>query len=393
MKRLSWLTTRIACWEIYSLAFLITLEAWARLDDWSQFRAPIFERYTQRRILGNDESGIRHNIPNARFEKWIINSMGFRGDEVPARKAAGEIRIACLGTSESFGLYESAGKEWPEQLAELFKKDDKKVVVLNMSVVGQGEAQRMRYMERYVSPLRPDLLILYINFMEFVHPKVENRDATKEKAQKAGIGDWAAQVVEACRVAPKLKEALKRMLPASAVDWISLRVSERMVQEAERTVLRNAMPMDTAPTENVQRFKEAQRELVRHARELGMLPVLCTYPTLAAEDNLATYRSIILEARAGMIQFSLAGMIDCGKKFNEATQEVAQELGVMVVDCDSALPKTREYFADYLHYTDVGAGIVAKTVFQKLHSPGLLEKRDASARRTNGVNPRSHRPG
>ena len=393
MRRLSWLLARITRWVAYSLVFFITLEAWARLDDWFQYRAPIFETYTIRRILGDDENGIRHNIPNARFEKWIINAMGFRGGEVPRNKAAGEIRIACLGSSESFGTYESAGKEWPEQLAELFRKSDNMVVVLNTSVVGQKEAQRKRYMERYVSPCKPDLLILYVNFMEFVHPKVEMHESAKENVQKVGIGDLAAQVVEACRVAPKLKEALKRMLPTSAVDLISLKLSERMVSEAERTILRNAVPMDMVPEENVQRFKEAQRELVGHTRELGVLPVLCTYPTFAAEDNLATGQSIILEARASMIQYSEVGMIDCGKKFNQATRDVAQELGVVVVDCDRVLPKTREYFADYLHYTDAGASLIAMTVFQKLCGAGLLENRDAHIRTSDGVESRPHERG
>ncbi len=66
-------------------------------------------------LFEEDSDGIHHHIPNAKYEKWEINSLGFRGKEIDLEKKEGQIRIACFGVSETFGVYESKDKEWPSQ--------------------------------------------------------------------------------------------------------------------------------------------------------------------------------------------------------------------------------------------------------------------------------------
>ncbi len=71
-------------------------------------------------LFEEDSDGIHHNIPNAKYEKWEINSLGFRGKEIDLEKKEGQIRIACFGVSETFGVYESKDKEWPSQLLSTY---------------------------------------------------------------------------------------------------------------------------------------------------------------------------------------------------------------------------------------------------------------------------------
>ena len=83
-----------------------------------------------------DSHGIPHNIPSARYGKWEINSLGFRGKEVNLEKKEGQIRILCFGVSETFGFYESKDKEWPSQLGEILSNKFPGAEVINASVVG-----------------------------------------------------------------------------------------------------------------------------------------------------------------------------------------------------------------------------------------------------------------
>jgi hypothetical protein len=55
-------------------------------------------------LFEEDSNGVHYNIPNARYEKWEINSLGFRGKEIDLEKKEGQIRIVCLGVSETFGF-------------------------------------------------------------------------------------------------------------------------------------------------------------------------------------------------------------------------------------------------------------------------------------------------
>jgi hypothetical protein len=47
----------------------------------------------------------QHGRPNAQYLKWKLNSLGFRGPELDP----GATRILCVGSSETFGQYESEG--------------------------------------------------------------------------------------------------------------------------------------------------------------------------------------------------------------------------------------------------------------------------------------------
>ena len=129
-------TTRIALALIYGLLFLFILEISARVDDAVKWGAPLLGIYSRESLTLVDELGYR-NRPNSQFEKWKINSFGFRGDEIKREAPEGTVRIMVLGASETFGLYEEPGKEFPAQLeAELNHACHGCFQVLNGAVTG-----------------------------------------------------------------------------------------------------------------------------------------------------------------------------------------------------------------------------------------------------------------
>ena len=100
----------------FCCAFILILEIATRIDQKIIFGAPLWGEYTYASALyAEDEFGIVGK-PNAVFEKWRLNSSGFRGPEIALAKAPGSMRISCFGASETFGLYEKPDNDWPRQL-------------------------------------------------------------------------------------------------------------------------------------------------------------------------------------------------------------------------------------------------------------------------------------
>jgi len=148
------------------LVAALCLETAARLDDKLSYGAPFWRYYDPDGLRAPDAEGVVRNVPGASFEKWRINALGFRGETIALERVPGRRRIGCLGTSETFGLYERESGEWPARLGRLLKeKSHPDVDVFNASVVGLNRGTRQRYVDKYVLPLRPDVLVLYLNVL------------------------------------------------------------------------------------------------------------------------------------------------------------------------------------------------------------------------------------
>ena len=100
------------------LVGLLSVEITVRIDDWAQHGVPLTEGANSLDdLMVRDSLGV-HSRASTRFRQFRINSLGFRGAEVSARALDTAKVIVVSGASETFGLYESDGKEWPRQLED-----------------------------------------------------------------------------------------------------------------------------------------------------------------------------------------------------------------------------------------------------------------------------------
>ena len=143
---------RVLSFSLFLFPFIFTLEICARVDDWFNYNAPILAKYTSECLREYDAEGIRHNIPFVRFEKWRINNMGFRGEDIDLHAEKNKIKVVCMGASETFGLYETENNEWPAQLGRLLGD---KYCVINASVVGQFLENWQKYLAKYIMNVAP----------------------------------------------------------------------------------------------------------------------------------------------------------------------------------------------------------------------------------------------
>jgi lysophospholipase L1-like esterase len=335
----------------------LVLEGAARLDDRVRWGAPLVGRYDPDVLRAVDPAGYPRNVPGASFEKWRINQLGFRGPEVGPAAPPGAVRIACLGQSESFGLYEREGGEWPAQLQ---RRLGRRAEVVNASVVGLGRGGRAAYLADRVLPLHPDVVVLYVNVLAELPPL------------PAAPGPGAATAsAPRSRFLAKARLALQEALPAALRHRIR---SWRLARELRALEARapGGPPADAPAPEAVAAFEAHLRALLTETASAGAIPVLVTYPVLPDAPEPARFALELMDERKWHPQWSARGLVEGTRDLNAAVRRVAAERAVPVVDLAEAMPRTHDLFADAVHYTDRGAALVADRVAAALDRAGLL---------------------
>ena len=348
--------------------FIMAMEVSARIDDMVKYGAPLWGPYNADLLKEDDSEGILHNVPNRRFEKWEINADGFRGDEISERKPEGVKRIICMGTSESFGLYEDNGKEWPAQLRRLLSPAAE-FEVINTSVVGLSFGQFKAYLERYVLKFHPDLVILYVNPYFCVSQISESlgkplRLKNRETRGTISAGSRMRLLVVKLRILPKIKQTLKKTVPLGILKRYQIWSTSRQVNALEKSMLNGAGPLDTVPEEYLNSFRNNLSQTVQFLTERHVEVILSSYPVLISKENLKKYPEIFLDNRRFCVELSFNGMIEAPHQFRSVIHSVANDLGVGYVDNFTYLPKDIKYFGDNVHYTNQGARVVASNFAQ-----------------------------
>ena len=96
-----------------------------------------------------------------------INSLGFRGAEIPAIKTG--LRLLVGGGSATFGWPVSDQETFPAVLSELLHHDPQltPVEVVNVGLCGLSTDHLIHLFPRELLPLMPDVLLLYIGFNDW----------------------------------------------------------------------------------------------------------------------------------------------------------------------------------------------------------------------------------
>jgi len=316
-------------------------------------------------LLEKDSNGILRNVPNVKYKKWEINSLGFRGKEIDLRKKEGLIRIVCLGLSETFGVYESKDKEWPSQLREMLGDQFPNVEVINVSVAAQKLMKRKDYVREYVLPLKPDIMVTVqgslLPIMDFIR-ELEDRPLKEKNRRKTGK-----------RVFLRFREATRKCLPKWLVTRLSLWELRRAVRKKEKKHLINGKLLDRVPEKFILEFENHIRSFIHFLRENHIVPVVLTFPYLLTASNKELYKDIMLAARRLCVVLSEEGIVDASESLSDITMRIAEEENVAYTDNHRLIPKTLEYFVDYSHYTDKGAEFIAKNVYDLLIRRELIK--------------------
>ena len=338
MRRLTTLTR----WCIGLVIFVLVLEVCARVDDVITYGAPFWGLYNDEILLQRDSIG-KWGKPGARYAKWQLNSLGYRGPEL----RPGTIRIICMGASETFGLYEAPDQEYPRQLerdlnsgmqSELFQ-------VVNVAFAGETLPTAILRVPQIVEEIHPAYALIYPDLSSYIWMSV--------KTEKPVANKLSPRMSFESRLALRVENLLKQALPTAIQNEL------RKVSMRREIATRHYVVLERLPEDRVEHFRQDLQKLVTTLRAYGVEPVLVTHATvfskpLSESDHvpLTTWRKIYPMLKE-------EGFLDMEVRMNEVIRQTAAEERVPLIDADKEMPHGPRYFADMVHFTTPGAAVMA----------------------------------
>lgn len=329
------------------LAFGITLELCARIDDVIRYGAPFWSNYSYETMFTVDSLG-RTGKPNASFRDYHLNSLGFRGPEV----RPGGIRIVCIGASETFGLYEDPGREFPRQLQDdlnsLSRTDQFQVV--NAGFAGQTIRTAAVRIPQYIEQFHPRYAVIYPTPANYIWlPWIQKSPARQQPPNEKFE----------LRSAEKIRDSMKRFSPPQLLDYLRRR-------EIDRESAAFGKPMDRVSDESVSAFRSDLSEMVDALAEHGVQPVLVTHASRFGSTLSRKDHEELTAWRRFYPMLTENGFLDMEKRMNGAIRALASQKGVPLVDGANAVPPGDEYFGDAIHFTNEGSSLLASSIAKTL---------------------------
>lgn len=351
-------------WAAMSIILLISAETFARLDDAITWKAPLLLPYRNELLLTRDSNGMRGR-PGYRYQKWAMNRAGFRGAEL-APLAPGKDRIAILGASETFGLFETEGKEYPARLQTLLDSVvPSRYEVINVALPGMGLPSMDRYYRKTVAPLQPRFVLVYPSPSFYLEPSPP-ADAPGSSSASPEVARFGAGFFES-RLLVKLREVVKQLIPSALLT---------STREWRLSRLRASRPdgwtWQTPPEDRLALFRKDLERIIESISSSGATPVLVTHTNrfigLSEVETHRERRHLVNLIAKYYPRATESTLVEVDSAANLVMRELAQRHGALVIEAEGRIPHGDQYFADYAHFTDAGADVMAHLIARALLS-------------------------
>jgi len=340
-------------WLGIAILALAVLETTARLDDLITWKAPFFGNYNNDMLSVSDQYGW-HNRPGAKYQKWEINRFGFRGPEITREKADGVIRVICLGASETFGLFESPGLDYPSQIQTMLDEQyPGRFQVLNASCPGMSPPRIVYYFNTWLKQFEPDIVTYYAAADFYLNIMPPSKDIiTQEQPSQP---PFTFRLADKLRIATKgflprawqiayKKYSMKRILDGHPADWV----------------------WSSPPPDRIALFREHMIYFIDQIRANRTGIVLATKANSISVAMTSWDDYNMTNWRYFHIRASEKCLLETDLAAADVLRGLGAEMGVPVADVAPLLPKSPEYFGDSGHLTNKGAAIVARAITEKI---------------------------
>lgn len=344
------------------LTLLMSVEVSARVQDRFRNGVPFFS--TPDRVADlvvQDTLGVRGK-PYGRYKVWQLNAYGFRGPEITRSPKPGCIRVMTLGASETFGLYESPGHEYPAQLATALRQPQCYEVV-NASIFGLTIPNIRETWNNWTSHFQPAIVTIYPSPSFYLAP-YPPAPAAANAPPFPRPAWWQPRSLERARDVINYPDFIQRMRVERGLAAIDAANDPSWF-------------FRTVPPDRLQQYEQDLTLLVRDVQATGARVILMTHaigfsrPVADAEVlALQGWRQILRRPTTDvLLEFEAAT--------REATLRVGASTGIEVVDVAGHLNQDKSAFAagDLLHFNDEGAMRVATLLKQAILSQPNLTRR------------------
>lgn len=340
-----------------------TMEVCARIDDWYAYGAPLFGSSSINNLYHRDELGL-WGKPNARFEKWRLNDIGLRGPDLDPRS----YRIAVVGSSETFGLYESADNEYPRLLEQRLRAAcGENVDVANVAFPGLHPQTVLRRLDWIEDQVRPVTAVVYLPPANYADVEViSEQPAARDSSGQRSFVRRLLGAMRSLRMVDRAQALIKRHAPTELLNFYR--------EWSIRRALAGSTALDNVPERRLKRMRQDLVALVRGFESRGIAVVLATHASRFGQSLTDDDCYWLTAWRVFYPSISETGILRLERRGNELIRSVAQREGVRLIDAAAKLNGHTEYFADFSHFTDAGAAAMAQAL-----APGLTAELQESA--------------
>jgi hypothetical protein len=328
----------------YGLLAVATFEVAARAEDYIRHGAPLFGTYSIDTVFRPGPFG-KEGKPGARYLKWSMNSLGYRGPE----PKPGRTNIVTYGSSETFGLYESPNHEYPRQLENFLNaRRPGAYNVINIAIPGEYLGN-YRYLERAMQQLKPSYVVIYPSPALAIGGTAPscNRSQRPQPPSRPQIGDWF-------RLPGRLGPYVKKNEPAPVLK-LSYDFSIWRATHATHV-------MQQVPDVSIAAYRSDILCIVRTVKAHGAKAILATHATYFGDHVQPGDDLMLASWRKFFPTLAEPGFLDLERRANAAEIDAARASGATLVRPDVAIPRGPANFADFAHFTDHGAALLADQV-------------------------------
>jgi lysophospholipase L1-like esterase len=340
------LLTRLRPWLGALLVALAAGELASRLDDWLFSDTPLLATPDRASDLLKPEPWGVRGRPDGRYRRWQLDGNGFASPQV-GLEAKGR-RVMVLGASETFGLYESKGKDYPAQLAlELQKRGIRDIEVVNAAIAGLTLPWLETYWVNWASRFKPDVVLIYPSAHFYLDTEIPKPPVWHDPPQELPRTDLPSRLgmrfLDKARQFPPLRSARRH--------WI---VSGALAGKGPDYLF------TSPPKDRVAAFVQALERLTEAVERTGSRPVLVTQAFMTPLELSATDRAQLEYFRIFFPRALPEVFPAFSAEARNAVNALGKRRGWAVIDVASELSGKRELFADPVHFTDTGSQRVAK---------------------------------
>jgi GDSL-like Lipase/Acylhydrolase family len=306
---------------------------------------------------------------NTAPHKVSFNRFGFRGPNPQViDKPKGIIRILTLGGSSTEEPYVADGKTWPEALQRRLNDllGEERVEVINLGVAGYTTSTSTRNLVINGLQLDPDIVIVY-------HA---NNDFFKFVTQHEGVKIHHSFVDYERREPMLLERVLCR---SSLCDAVMRFIYYSGNKSRDYTIACWRSPVkariDLTGVEGPTIAALDRLSALANGRRFTL--VVGIQATLIKEDLGAGEVPLMWEVlRYHYVNqcISTRDLVGGLGTIKLAQRRWAKESGVLCLDIESNVPKTREYFIDHIHSTERGSDRIGAIFAEGLLQSGLIKR-------------------
>jgi hypothetical protein len=345
------------------LVAILSAEVTARVDDFVRLGVPLTDvPDLNHNLTMADSLGVRGR-PNGRYQRWKLNSAGFRSPESVLSPDSGCTRVMILGSSETFGAGgESPNKEYPAQLSDSLNARGC-YQVINAAIVGISLPVMIQLWNSWASGFHGDIVVILANPMFYLGDKPPQFPVPSTAKPAPPSPWWTPRLISKAH---------------QAFHWPDF-IQRRRVERQLAALTAGHPPewfFESTPTDRLDQYGRDLDSAITTIRSHGATPIVAAYPMRFGDTLTPLDREMLTAWRQYSPKARPAVMLAFANAAAGVVRDVGRRRNVPVADLSRTMNGRQDWFDDFVHYTDAGAGVVAGLVAHEV----LLADLDRRAR-------------